>query len=488
MQKIFTSIFLLALAWSVSAAEVAATTSATGVPTESEAIMLQAFHWDSYKTNDATINKLGGRTKWIDLLKDTAELRDNFDLIWLPPSASGGGVGYYPKRWSSQDGDWGSKPNLVLLIDALHRGGTQVLADIVVNHHASSSGWGAFSPENFGTYGTYQLTQADICAGDEAFTDSRSDIKGSSNHGAADTGDNDSGCRDLDHTSTNVQNCVKAYVQWMRDLGYDGFRYDMVKGYHGRYVAMYNEAAAPTFSVGECFDGSLQVLKNYVEAAQKTTLVFDFAAKFNVFNNGIGQSSYGALKSTQTNKLHRDADYGRYAVTFVDNHDTFNRGDGNEYCDKTGKGQSILSKKDKVLEANAYLLTMPGVPCVFYPHWVTFKEEIRQMMAARRLAGVHSESAVVSEQTGGPYRYEAVVEGHQGKLMLRLGSQRDTTIPDGYTLFTSGTYYSIYVESMLTGMESISAPQPVVQKVIENGQLLIIRNGVRYNTSGAIVK
>lgn len=455
----------------------------SSVPRESEDIMLQAFHWDSYKSNDATINKLGGRTKWIDLMKDTTDLRENFDLIWLPPSAAGGGVGYYPNRWSSQDGDWGSKSNLMLLINALHRGGTRVIADIVCNHHATTSGWGGFTKEDFGTFGSYQLTQADICAGDEAFTDSRSNIKGSSNHGAADTGDNDSGCRDLDHTSENVQNCVKAYVQWMRQvIGYDGFRYDMVKGYHGRYVAMYNRAAQPTFSVGECFDGNLQTLKNYVDAAEKTTMVFDFAAKFNVFNQGIASSNYGGLKATKDNKLHRDPDYGRYAVTFIDNHDTFNRGDGNEYCGD-GKGGS-LTKKAKILEANAYLLTMPGVPCVFYPHWVTYRGEIKSMMQARRLAGVHSESQIVSEQTGGSYRYEAVIQGHRGKLMLRIGTSRDKTTPEGYTLFTSGDNYHIFVESKLMSVEAVSAPISDTKKVMENGRLVIIKNGARYTVDG----
>ena len=37
-----------------------------GVPAECEDVMLQAFYWDSY-----TLNKYG-RTKWLDLLKDTA--------------------------------------------------------------------------------------------------------------------------------------------------------------------------------------------------------------------------------------------------------------------------------------------------------------------------------------------------------------------------------------------------------------------------------
>lgn len=477
MKKLFLIVFALINGMSAAFAQ-----THSGVPSESEAVMLQAFHWNSYQNNSI------GRTKWIDLLVDTTAIRDQFDIVWFPPSGSGGGVGYYPKRWSTQDSDWGSVGNLKLLIKALQRGNTQVLADIVVNHHASSSGWGNFSSESFGSYGNFQLTVADICSGDEAFTDSRSDVKGSSTHGAADTGDNDTGCRDLDHTSTNVQNCVKAYVQWMRsEMGYDGFRYDMVKGYHGRYVEMYNNAAQPTFSVAECFDGSLSVLKTYLTNTNMTTLVFDFAAKFNVFNSAIASSSYGNLKEGKANKLHRESGYGRYSVTFVDNHDTFNRGDGNEFKDNTGKGLSITNSANhaKVLEANAYLLSMPGVPCVFYPHWKTFPTEIAAMIRARKLAGVHSESTIVSEATGGAYRYEAVVQGHRGNLLMRIGTSRDRSCPGGYTPIAQGANYDIYVESgLVTDAPAYREDALRSEKRIENGQLVIIRGDRRYDMQG----
>ena len=62
-----------------------------GVPAECEDVMLQAFYWDSYKTKTSTDSKFG-RTKWIDLLKDTAAINANFDLVWFPPSAGASGL------------------------------------------------------------------------------------------------------------------------------------------------------------------------------------------------------------------------------------------------------------------------------------------------------------------------------------------------------------------------------------------------------------
>lgn len=83
-----------------------------GVPAECEDVMLQAFYWDSYKTQSSTDSKFG-RTKWIDLMKDTAAINANFDVVWFPPSAgpTGNGVGYSARQYSSQESDWGSKPS-----------------------------------------------------------------------------------------------------------------------------------------------------------------------------------------------------------------------------------------------------------------------------------------------------------------------------------------------------------------------------------------
>ena len=40
------------------------------------------------------------------------------------------------------------------------------------------------------------------------------------------------------------------------------------------------------------------------------------------------------------------------------------------------------------LAANAYLLAMPGTPCIFYPHWRDHQYVLQQMILARRLADI----------------------------------------------------------------------------------------------------
>lgn len=452
-----------------------------GVPAEYEGVMMQCFYWNSYQDQGY------GRTKWIDLIKIAEEIGDNFDLVWFPPSGRGGGTGYYTARYSSQDSDWGTKEKLKELIGLLHAKGTKVIGDVVVNHRASSSGWCAFSIETFGSYGTFQMTSEHICSGDECFKDKDSNCKGGQG-GAADTGTNDAGCRDLDHTSEFVQNFVKAYLSWMRtDIGYDGWRYDMVRGYSGSFLNMYNQSSQPYFSVGEFWDGAANNLKSYLESASYNTTVFDFSMKYK-FNSSIGKSSYSGLKNAGM----RSIGLQKYAVTFIDNHDTFERSD-NQSDEFIGYKKNLLANKPKIMQANAYLLMMPGTPCVFYPHWVTYKTEINALIALRKAAGIHSESQVFDE-VGETKNYSATVQGHNGSVILRMGPNRDMTVPAGYFRAIRGNDFEIYASNEvdfspadINAIENVSE-QNNSDKQLINGHLYIIKNGHTFDATGRLIQ
>ena len=454
-----------------------------GVPAECEDVMLQVFYWDSYDGNKSTTKY--GRTKWVDLLKDTAAINANFDLVWFPPSAMGGGVGYTHKQLSNQDSDWGTRAKLTELITALHAGKTRVLADIVVNHRGNKSNWCDFYQDNFGSYGSYQLTRQHICRNDEGFTDTRSSCynAATSDRGANDTGSNFDGARDLDHTNEFVQNWSKAYVRWMIDvMKYDGFRYDMTLGYHGRYLSMYNEASNPYLSVSELWDGIDRQVR-HLQEANYNTMIFDFPMKYQL--KGIVEGSYGKLKNP-ANSL-RGKGYAKYAVTFIDNHDTFER--GNAYGDNQygGEGCNLESPttKNRILQASAYILMMPGVPCIFWPHWKSYQEETNAIIAVRKMAGIHSES-VVSGETTGLYKYEATVQGHRGSVVLRLGKNRSKEAPEGYRLALeggdNGDYTIFFAEGQL-GVDEVKG-QRQGEKFIENGRLYIRANDAVYDIMG----
>lgn len=458
-----------------------------GVPAECEDVMLQAFYWDSYKDQSGSDSKYG-RTKWIDLWRDSAMINAYFDLVWLPPSAKAGtdGVGYNHKQLSNQTSSWGTKGKLMDLIATLHAGNTRVLADIVINHRANKSNWCDFMEDNFGGYGAYQLTEAHICSDDECFTTSSSTCYGSEVHGAKDTGSKFDGLRDLDHTSEYVQTWAKAYLNWMKDtMKYDGFRHDMTLGFHGSYLGMYNEASEPYLSVSELWEG-LTRQRQHLTETDSNTMIFDFQQKYEL-HKAIVNGNYQLLKKNMNS--FRGVGLERYAVTFIDNHDTFERdGYGNnqyagQYCD--------LNKADikaKILQAYAYILSMPGVPCVFWPHWKKYQSEINKMIEVRKQAGIHSESKVL-EETSGSYAYSGTIQGHKKKVIVRLGKNRDMTIPAGYWKCVDGDHYTMYIE-VGEGIDEVESGKPQVkgQKFIQDGKLLIRVGDKVYDVQGKVVE
>lgn len=466
----------------------------TSAPAQCPDVLLQAFYWDSYE------DKGYGRTKWIDFLNKTTTAGDTvavemgqwFDLVWLPPfSKSTGGTGYLPICYSGLDSDWGTKKNLVKLIDVLHRNGARVVADIVVNHAVAQSGWCKFATMNFGRYGIYRPDASWICNTDElnAQTDLSCTATGAPDDGYGAEANYDSG-RDWDHNQERVRNMFKAYLNWLRnDIKIDGFRYDYCKGFHNSHINDYNTAAEAYFSVMEMWDGNVGTLQSHLSDAGWNTLTFDFATKYQAFNNGVAADYYQGLKGCGL----LGAGKSRYAVTFLDSHDSFQR-DDNEFC---GAGNAMTVCRDKIMQCYAFMLSMPGVPLVFFPHWVTFKEELKPLINARYKTGVHSESAV-SDEAGDGY-YKATITGTNGQIRLLVGPNSGyNTTPAGFTLAGKGVNYGVYIKTntprgdkntertdRTQGIEQTNAQTTTnAVKFIRDGKLYIrMENGV-YDITG----
>lgn len=402
-----------------------------------EDVMLQAFYWDSQN-----------ETGWSKLKAKTEDIAKSFSCVWLPPSASaeGGGavggtnVGYHPRQWNNQTSCWGTSDDLKSLISSLHDGGVKVIADIVINHRSGDNAWGNFTADNFGEYGDFQLTAEHICADDEMNDPAQcsdEDWCGKAT-GADDTGENWGGARDLDHTSAYVQADCEAYLAWLKgDYGYDGWRYDFCKGYDGMFVGIYNDATEPYLSVGEMWDGSYDVVKAWIEATGFKSMAFDFPAKYSALNDGLAKKDFSKMSWQEDGSTWRPAGLihhnstNAYAVTFVDNHDTYR--DDNKY-------------KGDILQAYAFILSSPGVPCVFWPDWVNknYKSSIEAMIAARKSVGLTNISDV--KVTARARYYEVQAIGRRGSLICRIGLAAPTSAPEGYTVACQGSGWSFFIK------------------------------------------
>ena len=425
---------------------------ATSVPSECGDVMLQAFYYDSYRDGapgDVVINgttKLGN-TKWATLLKQSGEIGTYFDLVWLPPSGkSEGGTGYHQTVYSNQNSDWGSQKDLLEFINRMHAANTKVVADIVINHAGGKSSWCDFHTQNFGEYGVFEPDASWIAKSDEVNSASDAGSCKGKATGPEDGGynmqDNYASARDWAHAKPEVQEMMKAYLKWMKDvIGFDGWRYDYAQGFKGKYINMYNSAAANYFSVVEFWNGDMNNIKSYLNDVNWNTLAFDFSTKYSAIQ-GIADGKYERCKGSGL----LGAGLSKYAVTFVDSHDTYfgckGGRDNNDEIGGCGKSMEDYNK-DRVLGANAFILSMPGVPCVFYPHWAKYKDAIGKMVLARKAAGVHSESKV-SDEAGSGY-YKATITGKNGSVRLLLGPNSGyATTPQGYTLAYKGGNFAMY--------------------------------------------
>ena len=432
----------------------------SSVPSACGDVMLQGFYWGSYSETSGEVKNQfigSGTTKWTDLTEQAEEIGRYFDLIWLPPSSkSTGGVGYMPVQLSTQSSAWGNRSQLQTLINALHAAGTKVIADVVVNHIAGNTSWCDLAENDFTPYGVFTPATTWIAAQDEMFGNSQAGACSKATKGPDDDGENYGDARDWAHNNAEVREMFKAYMQWLKtEIGYDGYRYDMCKGYHGSHVNEYNQAAQNYFSVGEYWSGKSDMV-NFIKQANYNTLLFDFQTKYAI-NEGIGDGNYEKLKGNGEMLING---YSKYAVTFVDNHDMFSREEGNgkggmEWKtngaflgpSESGAG-SMGNYQNRTVQAYAFILTMPGVPCVFYPHWVHFKEQLKPIIDARHLSGVNSESQVKWDEAGnGKYIVEVWQNNNDncGKMMLKIGPNSGSgECPQGWQVAYQGENCGVY--------------------------------------------
>ena len=327
-------------------------------------VMMQAFYWDV---------PAGGN--WYNTVKSKISSWNaaGISAIWLPPvsKAQSGGysMGYDPADYfdfgnfnqhGSVETRFGSKAELQSLINTAHSNSIDVYADIVLNHNSG----GALEANPFTGTNTY----TDFNPASGKFYRSASDFH-PNNIRNSDEGIF-GGFPDLSHSVPYVQDWL-----WKRNdgvgkyykntLGFDGWRFDYVKGFGGWVVRDWMNNVGG-FAVGEYWDGNAQLIQNWVNSTNRTSSAFDFACYYRMDE---------AFDGNNLNKLNDDMFWKRdpaKAVTFVSNHDT-----------------DIIWDK---MHAYAYIMTHEGYPTIFYRDY----EEWLDKNKLNNLIWIHRNKAVGS--------------------------------------------------------------------------------------------
>jgi alpha-amylase len=361
------------------------------------AVMMQGFHWTAWKK----------APWWGELQKRAPELSAaGIDLVWLPPASDSlAPEGYLPRRLDVLDSSYGTEAQLVSAVRALHSAGLRVIGDMVLNHRVGTAGWADFTQPAWGP--------DSVCSDDEW----------GKGLGAPDTGKGVPYARDIDHTKPYVRASIETWMKRLRDeAGYDGWRYDYARGYAPAYALEYNRATAPSFSVAEVWDdldlnntdAHRQAAVDWMDAVNGEIKVFDFTTK-GILQRAVSSGEYWRLRDKAGRPAGLLGWWPANAVTFVDNHDTGGSPGG------ALKENAWPFPSDKVPAGYAYILTHPGVPCVYWPHFFDWglKDQISALIKIRRAAGITSSSAVsiLRAEQG---LYAAVIDG---KVAVKLGGQ-----------------------------------------------------------------
>lgn len=338
-------------------------------------IMMQGFYWDCHRLENKT-------EKWWDYVKEKVEglAAAGFTGLWLPPAQKAHerlGMGYDPYDYFdlgqfNQKGGiatgFGTHQELVDLILECHTHNLQVYADVVFNH-CSGGDWESNPDTGKSYYTKFAPASGRFPRDFSCFNPSRFE--------SWDAHESYAGFPDLCHRHPEVYRGLLDNARFLiEEIGFDGFRFDLVKGYGAWMItAILEHRYRPVdgrhnvkdkegwifwrpFGFGESWSGEREITE-WIDAANawsdNYTSAFDFPLRYRL-KDLCDQAGYSLHELIKPGVLAMDRPF--QAVTFVDNHDFRDDGKPPIICDK--------------MLAYAYILTHPGYPCIFWKDYFNY--------------------------------------------------------------------------------------------------------------------
>ncbi|MBS5988216.1 alpha-amylase [Anaerococcus hydrogenalis] len=372
-------------------------------------VMMQAFEWDTPAD--------GGYYKF--LKENAKKIKDaGIDALWLPPMCKGGGdqdVGYgIYDLWDLGEFDqkgtvrtkYGTKEELLEVIDELHKNEIKVYADVVLNHKGNADfeeefmarmvdqnnrekdvsedmkikAWTGFDfPGRAGKYSDfvwhyYHFTGVDY----DANTDTKAIFRILGDGKYWDEGVSDEKGNfdylmnaDIDHSHPEVREEIFKWVDWfMEETGVDGFRYDALKHISDEFIYDLSKHIMENkkddfYLFGEYWQYDEGQIDGYLDDTDWKIDLFDVPLHFHMQEASKSNGNYD-MRNIFNNTIVEN--HPLQAVTFVDNHDS-------------QPGQSLDSWVEDWFKEIAYSLILfrkDGYPCIFAGDYYGLKGEIKK--------------------------------------------------------------------------------------------------------------
>ena len=322
-------------------------------------VMLQSFFWDCPRVDNKEY-------QWWNTIRDQvpALAKAGFTSLWLPSvhkaaNLTGPSMGYDPYDYYDlgefdQKGSiptwFGTRAELKSLIETAHSNQLSLIADIVINHNGGADAqevnplinqarWTLFNPKSGKFPRNWECFHPCMYESWDEMT----------------FGD----MPDLAHRNPYVYAELLKLAKWLiEEIGFDGFRYDFVKGYGADTITAiqeyrYMRAGEPfaPYGVAEFWDNA-HAIESWVELANFSNTnpvdAFDFPLR-EMLKALCDQYGFSLKNLTTWETVLQKQP--QTVMTFVENHDL------------RDEGRPIIN--DKLL-AYSYILTHEGYPCVFW--------------------------------------------------------------------------------------------------------------------------
>ncbi|MFH2029821.1 MAG: putative Ig domain-containing protein [Bacteroidota bacterium] len=342
---------------------------------------LQGFYWNSVP---------GG--VWWDSLSSLAPALSSsgFGGIWIPSPIKGNGggfsMGYDPydhydfgeyNQKGSKETRFGSRSELIRMVNSFHEVGIEVFADAVMNHMNGGEKKIAYecTPPNHPD-SAYLLF--DYPNGSKRFRKNASHFYPNSQ--TCDVNPDYHGASDpifqfgewIAHDRSFVRDSLIVWGNYLRkNIGFDGFRIDAVKGIDPAFMGPWLQAVnSDGYAVAEYFGGTEQI-KFWLNAAKGNggeVAMFDFPLRFALKDMCDNTTGSFDMKSLDWSGLVNSGVSGYNVSTFVENHDMDRIGWDGAGSDDPGHSPIV---KDKHL-AYAHIIFSEGRPCVFFKDYFEY--------------------------------------------------------------------------------------------------------------------
>jgi alpha-amylase len=328
-------------------------------------VVLQAFYWDCPREENREFHW------WEYVCQQVPALAQvGFTALWLPPvhkaaNLNGPSMGYDPYDYYDlgeldQKGmvpTWfGTRSQLMELIRTAHGLGLSLIADVVINHNSGADAqevnpitgqprWTLFDPKSGKFPRNWECFHPCLYESWDEMT----------------FGD----MPDLSHRNPYVYAELLTLARWLiEEVGFDGFRYDFVKGYGANTITAFQEyrymrdgKPFVPYGVAEFWDNA-QAIENWVDLANFSSSnpvdAFDFPLR-EMLKSLCDQYGFSLKNLATWDTVLRQQP--QTTMTFVENHDL------------RDEGRPIVN--DKLL-AYSYILTHEGFPCVFWHDYFNY--------------------------------------------------------------------------------------------------------------------